>query len=451
MDVNGIRRFVGLFAFILLACSAAAQQYSVTGGAKDPYPALDDSYEKIKVFLVYGMDNVQISYTSSTTSHKWYRYKTRVSDGSEEISSVQNGTTSVVANIEEGYGYYVVDESVSSVSRYYIWVFDYSKYAFDIRSLNISSNVDECYALRFDGDADIKDMAYSTILGSQKTVRREFEVYYETLEWDETSNRFLNITFRDTFDTGPFSTSFPPPLKDTEVVLTGDMFARHFEVEKSISMPYKAVAIEVHADTTIVRSGSSNMSETGESELHAPALIRFNAYANIPVASGFSWQIFRLTGDSTRVRDSNTEETEFEFLKEGSYVAILRVNNAVCSNIEDDESERIFKINITETDMRVPNAFSPGTTPGVNDIFKVKYKSVMQFQGWIFNRWGNEVFYWNDPEQGWDGKYRGKYVPPGAYYYLIEYTGTSGKKYKKKGDINVFRGKKIETEIFTEE
>ena len=43
----------------------------------------------------------------------------------------------------------------------------------------------------------------------------------------------------------------------------------------------------------------------------------------------------------------------------------------------------------------------------------------------------------SDPSQGWDGKYKGKVVKPGVYYYVIDAEGSEGKKYKLKGDINV--------------
>jgi len=227
------------------------------------------------------------------------------------------------------------------------------------------------------------------------------------------------------------------------------LFARHFGVDKSLSIPYQAVAIEVHADTTILSMGTGNMSDISENELLAPVDINFKAHANIPVASRFSWRIYKLeeSGDSTMVRDSYMDEMDYTFNTEGTFFVILEVNSGMCSNEEDDKDLRTFTIDITKTELTIPNAFSPGTTPGVNDIFKVSYKNVVKFKGWVFNRWGNELFYWDDPLQGWDGKYRGKYVPPGAYYYLIEYTGTNGKTRKRKGDINVFRGKSIEDEL----
>ena len=53
------------------------------------------------------------------------------------------------------------------------------------------------------------------------------------------------------------------------------------------------------------------------------------------------------------------------------------------------------------------------------------------------------MFYFDSPDQGWDGKYRGKYVDPGVYYYVIEAKGANNKKMKLKGHINILRPKKL--------
>ena len=42
-----------------------------------------------------------------------------------------------------------------------------------------------------------------------------------------------------------------------------------------------------------------------------------------------------------------------------------------------------------------------------------------------------------DPADGWDGKYNGKLVPSGVYYYVIKARGADGKEYNLKGDINI--------------
>ena len=445
MNSSKKRKIVGLFAFLLFVSYAFAQQYSVTGGAKTPLQVVDTT--RMQVFLVYGTENVQISYTSSSSSsHQWRRYKTSALDNPENVASTQNGTTSFITNVEAGYCYFV-DAQENMAYNNFVWIIDYSKYEFNIRDLNVLSQY-QCSFLRFTGDVDIPEITYNTPSGFQEKISREFEVSYETLEWNVIFKSFSNMQFSRTFTTDLFTSSFPAPLKDTEITLSGDKFAQHFGVGKSISILYQAVAVEVHADTMILSVGASNMSEKGESDLLAPAVINFKANSNIPVASGFTWKILKIEeGDTTIVRYVYTDEMEHTFNNEGIFHVKLEVSSSMCSNLEDDEETRTFIIEITQTEMKVPNVFSPGTTPGVNDIFKVHYKSVLNFKGWVFNRWGNELFHWTNPEQGWDGKYRGKYVPPGAYYYLIEYTGTNKKNYKKKGEINVFRSKTINDEI----
>jgi len=450
MNSSERRRVGGLLALLLFVCTVVAQQYSVTGGKGTPLLAVDNTSHRMQVFLVYGMENVQISFTSSSTSHQWYRYQANGQSNSEKVSSSQNGTTSTITDVEAGYGYYV--EAANLIEQRYIWIIDYSQYEFDIRSLTISPNVDQCMAIRFDGDADIPDMIYYTPSGTQEMVKREFELSYETLIWNETLKQFSPLSFTKTFDTNPLNTSFPihseDPLilTDTDITLKGDLFARHFDVEKSITISYEAKAIEVHADTLIVSAGSSNIS-VSEEELCAPAVIQFKAYANIPVASRFVWKVYNSETPDNLLVNYNAEEMEYTFDRMGTYIARLEVSDRSGSCSNDGNEDHIFTIRITETEMVVPNAFSPGCTPGINDIFKVRYKSVVKFQGWVFNRWGNELFHWTDPSQGWDGKYRGKYVPAGPYYYLIEYTGTDGKKRTKKGDINVYRTKSIDTEV----
>jgi len=452
MDRRQKIKIGGLLAFAMVVCSALAQTYSVTGGSANvPLLAENNTANRIQVYLVYGMEGVQLRYTSSSTSHQWYRYRTRALDDSEPVVSTQNGTTSSVVSPQEGYGYYV-KETESVGMNNFVWIVDYSRHEFFIRNMQLSPDVDECIAVSFEGDADLVDMTYTLPSGTQEKLNRTFELSYETRRWDEQQKSFLPLSFTKTFNTHPFATTFPlhadDPmlLADTELTLKGDLFARHFGVEKSYALPYQAKAIRVYADTLVLSAGSGNTG-VSDDELCAPVEIQFNAYANLPVASRFVWKIYHIDEPDKMLIQYNGDELVYTFKLAGTFIARLDVSDrtGTCSNEEDDD--HAFRIEVTETEMTIPNAFSPGTTPGINDVFKVRYKSVIRFQGWIFNRWGTELFHWSDPSQGWDGKYRGAYVPAGAYYYLIEYTGTDGKKRVKKGDVNVFRGRGVEEEI----
>ena len=96
-----------------------------------------------------------------------------------------------------------------------------------------------------------------------------------------------------------------------------------------------------------------------------------------------------------------------------------------------------YTVAIGESRLECPNAFSPGTSEGVNDEWKVSYRSIISFDCQIFNRWGQKMATLTDPSQGWDGKYNGKFVKSGVYFYVIKATGSDGKEYKLSGDINI--------------
>ncbi len=136
------------------------------------------------------------------------------------------------------------------------------------------------------------------------------------------------------------------------------------------------------------------------------------------------------------------EEVDYTFNQSGTFIIKLEVSDQSTTCSTEDE----VQIDISESYLMIPNTFSPGTTPGINDEFRVAYKSLVKFKAWIFNRWGLQMYYWTDPAQGWDGKKGGKYVQPGVYFYVIEAEGSDGIKYKKKGDINILRPKTIQDE-----
>ena len=95
----------------------------------------------------------------------------------------------------------------------------------------------------------------------------------------------------------------------------------------------------------------------------------------------------------------------------------------------------------TESILQMPNAFSPNGD-GINDIYKAKsgYQGLASFQAYIFNRWGQKLFEWSDPAEGWDGTYKGKPVKEGVYFVLVKAKGTDGKNYNIKKDVNLLRG-----------
>ncbi len=437
---------IGVF-FMLLIITPVYAQYTVTGGNGTPLLIGGDS--QLQVYLIYGTENVEIRYTSDSSNHQWYRYKRRALEDSEAISSIQEGTSSVIRNIEEGYGYYVKEHEAIGSNRF-VWIIDYSRYLLDIEEIRVSSE-DLCEGFTLEGNAILPKILYYKPNGVETEIVRNFDIIYNTLQWSEEGKTYSIVPVTEKIEGNPIGKFINSRLlTDTDILLKGDYFARHFNVEKSLNTGnVNAAAIELHVDTTILSVDGANMffGNNGEeggnaSGYSAPVEIRFNAYANEPVATYFRWNIINEATGRTLI-DFNDKEVSFTFLEAGKYIAKIDVQ---------DRSGMCFKsdsvvIEVGDSYLSVPNAFSPGTSPGVNDIFKVAYKSLVSFKGWIFNRWGVQLFHWTDPAQGWDGKKGGKYVTPGVYFYVIEAKGSDGRNYKKNGHINILRPKNVQDQI----
>jgi gliding motility-associated-like protein len=421
---------------LLFVCALQAQ-YTVTGGTGTPLLALDDTPNRLQVYLVCDIENVEIQYTSASPSHQWRRYETKALEA-ETVDAVQTGTTSTLRDIKDGYGYFV--EEPGALPRY-IWIIDYAKHAFSVQDLKITNNDNPCDELWLESTTTLSPLTYHTPNGLLKELPRSFEVTYNTLEYEEDNKSFLPKIVTQTLTGNPFNIPLSPPLCDTEITLKGDRFAQHFNMEKTISTDtYQAVAVEAHLDTTSLSFDGLNMYTSG-SGVSAPIEVHFEAITNEPVAAFYKWTIVHnRDGKSETILSFTGRSMAYTFRDEGVFIATLDVGDRTGKcNLTDSMS-----IEIGEPYLSAPNVFSPGTSPGVNDEFRVTYKSLVGFKGWIFNRWGAEIFYWTDPAKGWDGKKGGKYVPPGVYFYVIEAKGSNGKNYLKKGHINIIRPENVQ-------
>lgn len=93
-----------------------------------------------------------------------------------------------------------------------------------------------------------------------------------------------------------------------------------------------------------------------------------------------------------------------------------------------------------ETRILIPNAFMPGGTPP-DDVFKPIVSFIEQdlYEMVIFNKWGQQLFVSNEISNGWDGKFKGEYVPSGTYVYLIKFKNAQGQPDEKRGTLTVVR------------
>ena len=86
-----------------------------------------------------------------------------------------------------------------------------------------------------------------------------------------------------------------------------------------------------------------------------------------------------------------------------------------------------------------PTAFTPNND-GLNDGFRiVTYGNMARYQLYIYDRWGNKVFYTDDPKQYWDGTYLGIPCDMDTYYYYFNGQCLTGRGEQHKGDVTLIR------------
>jgi gliding motility-associated-like protein len=90
--------------------------------------------------------------------------------------------------------------------------------------------------------------------------------------------------------------------------------------------------------------------------------------------------------------------------------------------------------------IRLRNAFSPNGD-GINELWQVydQFDCLTNVVARVYNRYGNVIFEDKNYKNTWDGKYKGKPVPDGTYYAVVEYTLVSGKKIVSRTDVNIIR------------
>lgn len=94
---------------------------------------------------------------------------------------------------------------------------------------------------------------------------------------------------------------------------------------------------------------------------------------------------------------------------------------------------------LPSSEIMIPNFFTPNGDQ-VNDEFKITYKEIENFRCLIFNRWGKQIFEWNDIRKGWNGKtINGSIAADGVYFYTLYAKGYDNIKYEEHGSVTLLR------------
>ena len=143
---------------------------------------------------------------------------------------------------------------------------------------------------------------------------------------------------------------------------------------------------------------------------------------------------------------STAQNPTFDYAVSGQFLATLTVIN---SNGCIDSTSQLITI-APEFSIYVPNAFTPGGDDGtgldaINDDFFAKGVGVDpdNFEMWIFDRWGNNIFYTKDFNEHWNGKVMGgksnAIVQQDVYVWKINLKTLTGEKKSFIGHVTVIK------------
>ncbi len=407
------------FPFILMILSASCPLWSqimVTGGNSYSYP---NPSGVDYVFLFDGLSNAEISYTGSETSVTWYQFNGTVA---------ASGVSELSPDDQTGYILKAGNDSTT------FWVIDYSAHLPVFTNLYVQTDYEyacETTLLVFEGSAP--DFEYYTPSGSSQTIGREFTLEWQTVQWADES--WQTVDTQQTISNLTANITLPATYANTTYTLSGDQFASLLGRQPTSiqTAEYSAVAIRDTILTTAVTRDALNESDRPETVTtlsgSAPLEIQFSAVAS-DAAEYYQWKIYN---DSTLIIQRSDKEHRYTFNEYGIYTVSLIVSNSY--GCQDSTA---VTVDVLESMLVVPNVFTPNGD-GKNDEFRVAYKSIIEFHGWIYNRWGRKVFEWTDPAKGWDGTINGKSAAAGVYFYIIQATGSDGVNYRRKGDVTLLR------------
>lgn len=427
--------------FVILSLLAAACARAASPG----FTGLEHAAVRLEAGQASGLEGV---YVVSDTRGAYATYPSATARWSSFGASGAAYATPLEAEVRDGMstvplplygGGLIVEDGGQAV---YFWVADYAAKPVDLRGLaaaEADSEADACEFLALTLDGSAAPMYYYTINGRRVEIDRGLEVTYTTLVYDSEAGRYVEAEHTVELPSAGATLRVPAPLCDTRVRLEGDRFLRVWGEEQAVETAGTVRATAVAAATSAeqqTRDVPNEQRPDGDGSAlggSAPCEITFSAEVTDAVAFS-EWQVSRSPDFDIVERSYNERAFATVFDEEGTFYVRFTAANAEGTCSAEGE---VYTVAVGTSVLTCPNAFTPYTSPGVNDEWRVSYRSITEFRCEIFNRWGTRVALLTDPSQGWDGRHGGRRAGAGVYYYVVRARGADGKEYRLSGDINI--------------
>ena len=434
--------------FALLISVSISAQFSVLNSASYFMPNHGGS--NVNIFVIDNIHNtteLRFNLYQSYTTINWFRY--------------ENPTFSI-SNLNHIFfpdtGGYIIDatDSDGNTTRRYVWIFDYQEHLPNLIEFEPIHEQSNCVTTYFRLNANaVSPMIYFVFGNSTpRQIDRNFTITYNTREY---SNGVWNVIERSQQIVLPASQISVPASLYAGVffTLSGDQFAQSFGINPLFSVSTTESALtNIESRLTAVvetRDALNEINRPRERYITPPNTLVGSAPFEVTFQSrpsdnnaSVEWKIYRINdGDSTSFIASQFTHNlpQITFREDGTYRVHLSVANRVHlseTNGNYCTSTESFTVQVYVSHLSVPNVFTPNND-GINDEFRVAFRSLESFHMSVFTDRGQLVFETTDPQRGWDGRIGNRNAPMGTYFYIIRARGTDGRVFNKRGDVALIR------------
>lgn len=433
-----MKRVLYIITLLLLAeINILAQTLTINNGASYNYQ-LDETLTGLTkgVYVVPETVSATIKFTATSTDYiaiyAFPKEGTTYKEEITEVTQVDNVLTLLDAELNCGY---IIQQGAYT---YTFWLSTYR----EVTNLTPDYTYgNQCTYVKLLGDG--LTIPYYSTSGMQYALPRKFT--YLTWVWDEENSEPI-----EDYD----MEEFYEPEEDDTVIFISPYQTTYISVVDFIPVYWGAAEVTTTTEEDFVptaifieayvkqyeRDVENELEDSGDYTYggSAPVDMTFTAYVNED--HYYVWELFKSDigaddDDPTIQAMYVTQTLNYVFKTAGTTYVRLKAISGDC------EESVTYTVTVNESSLEAPNIFTPGASTGVNDEWRVAYKSIIEFSCVIYDRWGVELFRFTDPAMGWNGEMNGRLVPSGVYFYIIKAKGSDGIEYKLKGDINILRGK----------
>ncbi len=150
-------------------------------------------------------------------------------------------------------------------------------------------------------------------------------------------------------------------------------------------------------------------------------------------ATNYNWNFGDYSNSTTNT--STLENPTHNYSQPGDYCIMLIASNNNCV----DTSQQCIAI-IPEFTFYFPNSFTPDED-GINDEFCGEGRNILSYEMFIYNRWGELVFYSDDINKRWNGalKGSGEVVQQDVYVCVFDITDIGKNKHNYIGNVTLVK------------